>query len=265
MANDGSTPQACTATVSIEVVEVLPCVPATAMLRRPAITAASATARGSTRRPRSRRRDQLGVVGADRGGDDDGVGVAEVRRVVPDVRPVAPSARSASSVGVSRASLPETGTPRASRIRAMPLIPAPPMPTKCTRAELARRRHRPGPGGDVSGAHVRPAATLEHDVGQRARRRRGAPRARPRAGRSRPARPGRSAAARSVRGDPLRRAARRRRPAARRRPRRPAGRCSRCSPLPMRQRHERRGQARPRTARRTVIAPDRHSARSAAA
>ena len=44
----------------------------------------------------------------------------------------APSARSASSVGVSRRSLPDTGTPRASRMRAMPLIPAPPMPTKCT-------------------------------------------------------------------------------------------------------------------------------------
>ena len=51
-AKDGSIPQACSATVSIEVVVVLPLAPATATRREPAIVAARAWARCSTRKPR---------------------------------------------------------------------------------------------------------------------------------------------------------------------------------------------------------------------
>ncbi len=54
MANDGSAPQCCSATVSIEVVVVLPWVPETATARRPAITDASAAARGRMRSPNRR-------------------------------------------------------------------------------------------------------------------------------------------------------------------------------------------------------------------
>ena len=54
MAYDGSAPAACRATVSSEVVVVLPWVPATATTRRPAITEASAAERGSTRSPGAR-------------------------------------------------------------------------------------------------------------------------------------------------------------------------------------------------------------------
>ena len=53
-AKDGSSPQCCSATVSMDVVVVLPCVPATATLRYPRIRATSATVRGSTRKPRAR-------------------------------------------------------------------------------------------------------------------------------------------------------------------------------------------------------------------
>ena len=51
MANDGSAAQCCSATVSSEVVVVLPCVPATATTWRPRITASSAADRGSSRSP----------------------------------------------------------------------------------------------------------------------------------------------------------------------------------------------------------------------
>ncbi len=45
---------------------------------------------------------------------------------------VAPSARRAVRIRESFASLPLTGRPRASSTRAIPDMPAPPMPTKCT-------------------------------------------------------------------------------------------------------------------------------------
>src|SRR3712207_6977761 len=123
IAKDGSTPQACTATVSIEVVEVLPCVPATATLRRPAITAARATARGSTRSPRSRAARSSGL--SSRMAVD--TTTVSASPTFPPSWPSstrAPSWRSASRVGLSRRSLPETRTPRASRMRAIPLMPA---------------------------------------------------------------------------------------------------------------------------------------------
>ena len=73
--------------MSSEVVVVLPCVPATATTRRPAITAASAADRGRTRRPRRTASTVLGVVLADRGRDDDGVGVADLLGRMADVHP----------------------------------------------------------------------------------------------------------------------------------------------------------------------------------
>ena len=54
IAKDGSSPAASAAVMSSEVVVVLPWVPAIATQRRPAIIAASAVARRSTRNPRSR-------------------------------------------------------------------------------------------------------------------------------------------------------------------------------------------------------------------
>ena len=54
----------------------------------------------------------------------------------------APSARSASTARESLASDPETATPRASRMRAIPLIPAPPMPMRWTRSAEPRHASR---------------------------------------------------------------------------------------------------------------------------
>ena len=65
---------------------VLPWVPATAThpAVRPSPTARPAD-RGSIRSPRRAASTYLGVVLADRGGDDHGVGVADVRGVVAEV------------------------------------------------------------------------------------------------------------------------------------------------------------------------------------
>ncbi len=72
-----------------------------------------------------------GFVLADGRGHHDGVGAAEWSAAWPTWT-VAPSARRPTRTLESLASLPETGTPRASMIRAIPLMPAPPIPTKCT-------------------------------------------------------------------------------------------------------------------------------------
>ena len=62
IAYDGSAAQCCSATVSIEVVVVLPCVPATASVRRPTITEASAAARGRIGIPAARAATTSGLV-----------------------------------------------------------------------------------------------------------------------------------------------------------------------------------------------------------
>ena len=109
--------------------------PVTAASRRPAVSAASACARCTT------------VEAALAGRGELRVGLPDARTTRPrwparragapaswPTATRAPSARSASTARESFASDPDTATPRASRIRAMPLIPAPPMPTRCTRS-----------------------------------------------------------------------------------------------------------------------------------
>ena len=118
--------------MSSEVVVVLPWVPATAIARRPTITDATAADRGSTTRPWRRASATSGLSSRT---------ATETTRVSTSLMLAAswpratraPSARSAASAGESMASLPLTGMPRASMIRAMPESPAPPIPTKCTR------------------------------------------------------------------------------------------------------------------------------------
>ena len=79
-------------------------------------------------------------------------------------RTSAPRARSASTVLLSFASDPDTAPPRARRIRAIPDMPAPPIPTICTRDNsagkfsvsvappLTPRIETLGPGAGVAGA-----------------------------------------------------------------------------------------------------------------
>ena len=62
MAKDGSAPQCCRATVSSEVVVVLPWVPATATTTRPCITDSRAAERGSRRSPRRAASTTSGLV-----------------------------------------------------------------------------------------------------------------------------------------------------------------------------------------------------------
>ncbi len=175
IANDGSAPQCWRATVSIDVVVVLPCVPATATTRRPChhrlerrrARAAAAAPAGAPRRPRGcsrgwrstprrcRRRARARRRGRRRSG-----------------RPARAAPRACAE---SLASQPDTVMPRASMMRAMPDRPAPPMPTKCTR-----------PSSVGAGAARRGRGTITPD-----RRRR-------------PLRASRSSASRGIRSEPPR-------------------------------------------------------------
>ena len=222
MANDGSTPQAWTATVSIEVVDVLPWVPATATLRRPAITAASATARGSTRSPRSRAAASSGLS-ARMAVETTTVSASPRWAGSWPTSTRAPSARSASRVGVSRRSLPETADAAGQQDPRDAAHAGAADADEVHRAQLGERRHRLGPGGDVrrrssARRHLQhhrrqPLVGVGHPGGGGVR---GVPAERGRVGEQRHQR-----ASRSRRGS-----GRRPRPAALPRPRRPAARCA---------------------------------------
>ena len=80
----GSSPARSSISATIDVVVVLPCAPAIAMPNRSRISSASISARGITGIAARARLGDLGVAAADRRRDDDDVGVADVRRRVPD-------------------------------------------------------------------------------------------------------------------------------------------------------------------------------------
>ncbi len=112
---------------------VLPWVPVTATTRRPNISEASAAARCRTRRPRRFASASSGLV-ALIALDTTSVSASPRWAAAWPAQTRAPSAASSVSATESALlSLPETCTPLASMIRAMPDMPAPPMPTKCTR------------------------------------------------------------------------------------------------------------------------------------
>ncbi len=131
MAYDGSRPSAPRLTASMLVVVVLPCVPATAMARRPPISAASASERCTTGMPRSRAAASSGLSSR--------MALETTMELAPSgtcsaawpTCTAAPSSRSASTVSDSFESLPETLAPRTARIFARPDMPAPPIPMKC--------------------------------------------------------------------------------------------------------------------------------------
>src|ERR1700722_1828586 len=120
----------------MEVVVVLPWVPAIAMPCRSSMRLASAVARCNTRTPRLRAATSSGLSG--RIADDTTIVSTPVTwsALCPSVTS-APSSASSSSCAEGCASQPETGTPLASMMRAMPDMPAPPMATKCTRPSSA--------------------------------------------------------------------------------------------------------------------------------
>src|ERR1700730_685869 len=76
----GSSPPVSKSAPMIEVVVVLPCVPAIAIDHLSRISSPSISARRTT----GRRRADCGIVGLDRGGDDDDLGGIEIFRAVAD-------------------------------------------------------------------------------------------------------------------------------------------------------------------------------------
>ena len=188
-AKDGSNPVCCRATISIEVVVVLPCVPVTMRVRRPAISLASTAGRRITGIARRRASTSSGLVfGMAAWVVMTAVGPPGSRSRFAASWPMlirAPRARSAATPRDSLASEPETSPPRSSRMRAMPDMPAPPMPTMCTRcnsggsgaraltgalpAGNARRRRGPPrrPGVRRRGVRLRPRRRSSPPAGAR--------------------------------------------------------------------------------------------------
>ena len=135
MAYDGSRPSAHSATASIEVVVVLPCVPATAIGRVPVHQRGRARPSGAP--PGCRARAPPPAPGCPRGWR------WRRRRWWRPARGARRRGRCARSrparaapppSSESFASLPATRAPRWARIFAMPDIPAPPIPMKCGRS-----------------------------------------------------------------------------------------------------------------------------------
>ncbi len=80
----GSSPPASSSAATIEVVVVLPWVPAMATQERSRISSASISARRTTGSTLRARGGELRIVALDRGRDDDHVGVAEIFGIVAD-------------------------------------------------------------------------------------------------------------------------------------------------------------------------------------
>ena len=119
--------------MSIDVVVVLPWVPATPIERAWAQIAASIPARRSVGMPRSRAARSSMFVS--------GIAVEDVTASHPSTRSASwptrtstPAARTRSSTGWSRTSLPDTAWPISARAMAIADIPGPPTPTTCRRS-----------------------------------------------------------------------------------------------------------------------------------
>ena len=124
-ANDGSSPQCCSATISIDVVVVLPWVPVTISVRWPAISLASTAGRSTTGMPRRRASTSSGLVFGiaawvviTRGRRRPAADPATTRR--GRCGSARPGRAARSTPRDSLASEPDTSPPRSSRMRAMP-------------------------------------------------------------------------------------------------------------------------------------------------
>ena len=114
-------------------VVVLPCVPVTAIVGRSRVSSPSSSARCNSRSPRSRALTRSGLS----------TGMAEEITTSAPSGTLAASCPIAGTMPASRRratyddpalrSEPVTDAPRACATRARPLIPAPPIPTKCSR------------------------------------------------------------------------------------------------------------------------------------
>jgi len=134
----GSTPAWCSSTAIMEVVLVLPWVPVTATANFIRISSPSISARGITGIRSSRARRTSGLSGP--------MAVETTTTSAPSGWPAAcpaatraPRRASRRVISVSRRSEPDTSKPRFRSTSAIPLMPMPPTPTKCTRRA---RRYR---------------------------------------------------------------------------------------------------------------------------
>ena len=137
MTYPGSAPAWRSTVVTIEVVVVLPCVPEIAIPCLPSMIEASTVARCTILIPRRLASTSSGLSSRMAEGVVTTVSASPTLAAAWPTWTTAPSAASSSSCAEVARSLPDTATPRASRMRAIPDIPAPPMPTKCTRPSWA--------------------------------------------------------------------------------------------------------------------------------
>ena len=127
MMNDGLRPASTSARASIELVVVLPCVPATAMVRRLEAMAGRISPRLTTGTPRSSAARTSGLLS--RMADE--MATRAASPMLAGSWPMAtgtPSARSLATTGPSRRSDPVTWWPMVRSTDAMAPIPAPPAP-----------------------------------------------------------------------------------------------------------------------------------------
>ena len=113
------------------VVVVLPCAPATAIVRFSALNSRSSSARGTTVRPRSAAASSSGLsapIAVERTTSVSGA-AGRLDASCP-ARASMPAPRSRSSAGESARSEPLTAAPSCAATVAYPLMPAPPIPTR---------------------------------------------------------------------------------------------------------------------------------------
>ena len=128
----GSMPQPRSACTSMLDVVVLPCVPVTAIVGRSRVSSPSSSARCSSRWPRSRATTRSGLSGGIAVETTSSAPAGTFAASWPATGSM-PSARSGAAYGEPAArSEPLTVAPSACATSASPLIPAPPMPTKCS-------------------------------------------------------------------------------------------------------------------------------------
>src|SRR5687768_10778404 len=139
----GSRPLRSSTNAIIDVVVVLPCAPATAIEKRIRINSASISARGITGTPRRLASTTSGLVG--RTADE-----TTTTSASPTFAAACPSwtatRKPAASLRVASDPLrsdPLTSYPRFASSSAIPLMPLPPIPTKCTRRVLPSKCQYP--------------------------------------------------------------------------------------------------------------------------
>ena len=145
----GSSPSPSRPVTIMPVEVVLPWAPATATSRCRLISQASACERCSTGRPFGRASWYSGLS-CQSAPVTTSVSASPTLAASWPIAISAPSSRSSCTASVSRRSEPVTGKPASRKRRAMPLMPEPPMPTKCSGAEL---------GGEVE---VRSGLIIDH-------------------------------------------------------------------------------------------------------